>query len=195
VAAVVLAGGQSRRFGTDKLAAAIGDRTLLESAIGDLPSDWLVILVGPERVLSSEAISGKSLITVREHPPGGGPAAGLVAGIGTALDRRAEIVVTLPGDAPSGGQAASVLVAAINDGPAVVAIDDQGREQPLQFAARAGAVRRLAARTGVVGMRARDLLADLGPYRRLRLDPGLTADVDTPDDLNRVIEQGATSRP
>lgn len=188
IAAIVLAGGRSRRFGSDKLAAPLGERTLLESAISELPADWLVVLVGPDRELSAAVIEKRRLTWVREDPPGGGPAAGLVAGIACAIEHGAQIVVTLPGDAPSGGRAAGALVAALGTDPAVVAIDADGREQPLQFAARIGALDRLAQRGNAAGMRARDLLPELGDYRRVRLDRRLTLDIDTPEDLARLSE-------
>jgi molybdopterin-guanine dinucleotide biosynthesis protein A len=46
--AVVLAGGESRRFGTDKLAADLQGLTLLERAVSELPTDADLIIVGPK---------------------------------------------------------------------------------------------------------------------------------------------------
>lgn len=196
ITAVVLAGGASRRFGSDKLIAPVGGVPLLDHAIAELPRHWPVILVGPERQLSGAVLAGRTVITVRERPVGSGPAAALVTGINAALAGDggigAAIVVTLPGDAPAGGGAARALVAALlhsgpesESVPAVVGVDVEGFEQPLQFAARAAALGKLATRTDTDGLRARSLLADLGDYRRLPLPVELTADVDTTEDLAR----------
>ena len=65
VAVVVLAGGQSRRFGADKLAAPVEGERLLDRAVAGLPDDAYMIVVGPE-------VSG-------------GPAAAMVTGLRTAL--------------------------------------------------------------------------------------------------------------
>ena len=79
VVAVVLAGGESRRFGSDKLAAALDQQTLLDHTLAALPEEFAVIVVGPERPTT------RSVRFTREQPPGGGPAAGLVAGVRAAL--------------------------------------------------------------------------------------------------------------
>lgn len=183
IAAVVLAGGTSRRFGTDKLAAEIDGRSLLDRAVSGLPADWLVIIVGPERPL------GRACRFVREDPPGGGPGAALITGVTEAALAGAAAVVTLPGDAPNGGTAAGELVARLYapDHPeAVVAVDAAGVEQPLQLAVRGAALDRLVARPDTSGLRARALLTALEPFCRLPLAAELTLDVDTPDDLRRV---------
>ena len=49
VTAIVLAGGQARRFGSDKLSAPFGDGTLLDALLSGLPEDWAVVCVGPDR--------------------------------------------------------------------------------------------------------------------------------------------------
>ncbi|WP_168207642.1 molybdenum cofactor guanylyltransferase [Microlunatus elymi] len=185
VAAIVLAGGRSRRFGSDKLAAHLDGVALIDHAVGTLPDDWLVIMVGPPRRLDSD----RKIITVREQPPGSGPAAALVTGFRTALDHGIDRVVTLPGDAPGAGIAAVRLVDELSTlGPdaAVVGVDAEEVEQPLQLALSGSVLHRLAARTDVADFSARNLLPDLGDYRRLRLPAELVDDVDTLDDLARL---------
>lgn len=190
--AVVLAGGASRRFGADKLAARLGTGTLLEATLAGLPADWAVIVVGPARPLA------RPVRFVREQPPGGGPAAALVTGLRSALDGpgpAGDLVVVLPGDAPGAGAGARLLAEELTAQPdrtAVVGVDEQGREQPLQLALRPAAARRLIAAAGPepAGRSARSLLPTLGG-RLLRrpLPRAAYADVDTPADLARLIAQ------
>lgn len=183
-AAVVLAGGGSKRFGSDKLLATLDGAPLLQHAVADLPPDWQLIIVGPPRPVPRPAEF------VREDPPGGGPAAGLVAGARAAVAAGATMIITLPGDAPYGSAAALVLAERLADAPgrvvAVVATDQDGVDQPLQFAVRGRALERLCATDDAHGSSARRMLDDLaaaGEVVRLPLPPALTADVDRPEDL------------
>lgn len=187
--AVILAGGASRRFGSDKLAARIGPDSLLERALHGLPAGTRLVLVGPVR---AELRTDDSITYVREDPPGGGPAAAMVAGllVVTAAAHPDDLVLVLPGDAPAAGPAASELLAALiadRASGAVVAIGPDGREQPLQLALRPAAANRLIEAAGEsrgAGWSARALISALdGTLRGLALDPELTADIDTAIDL------------
>ena len=189
LAVVVLAGGESRRFGSDKLVARLDSRTLLEHALDGIPADTPVAVIGPERRLS------RAVTFLREDPPGGGPAAGLIAGLHWALDQRATVIATLPGDAPSGGHAARRLVAALiaddpehNNGPdAVVAADGEGREQVLQLALRPDVAQTLIDLAGPGaghGESVRRLLHRLEPSPQpVELAADLTADIDSTTQL------------
>jgi molybdenum cofactor guanylyltransferase len=181
VAAVVLAGGASRRFGADKLAAELGEQTLLDRTLAGLPEAYAVIVVGPERPVA------RPVTFTREEPPGGGPTAGLVAGLRAALDADPDAVVVLPGDAPAAGHGAPTLLAALVDRDAVVAVDAVGQVQPLQLALRPDAARQLVALAGPeagAGQSARRLVAALDPPPyRVPLDPAALFDIDTPEAL------------
>ena len=182
VAAVVLAGGAARRFGTDKLAATLDAQTLLDTTLAGLPEAYAVIVVGPERPLA------RPVIFVREEPPGGGPTAGLVAGLRAALDTGPDAIVVLPGDAPAAGHGTPTLLAALSaDKNAVVAVDAVGQVQPLQLALRPDAARRLIELAGPeegAGQSARRLVASLDPPpRRVTLEPAVLFDIDTPEAL------------
>ncbi|MGI9157050.1 MAG: molybdenum cofactor guanylyltransferase [Marmoricola sp.] len=93
-AGVVLAGGGAVRMdGIDKSAVEIAGRTLLEhalAALGDLPE---VVVVGPEVPTS------RPVTFTREDPAGGGPGAGLLAGL-RAFPRLPELVLVLAVDMP-----------------------------------------------------------------------------------------------
>ena len=181
VAAVVLAGGASRRFGTDKLAAALDAQTLLDHTLAGLPEAYAVLVVGPERRLV------RPVTFVREEPPGGGPAAALVAGVRAALEAGAEAIVVLPGDAPAAGHGAPTLLAALVHHEAAVGADAAGQWQPLQLALGPAAGRQLvelAGPDGAAGQSARRLLTRLDPPPQpVSLDPAALFDIDTPDAL------------
>jgi len=189
-AVVVLAGGASVRFGSDKLEARLDGVPLLEHALRELPADWELIIVGPRRPLPRPARF------VREDPPNGGPGAGLVAGARAAAAAGSTMIATMPGDAPQGSAAVRLLVRTLAAAPdsvvAVIGTDVSGVDQPLQLAARGPALRRLAERTEVHNIRARKLLDDLaaaGEVVRLQLPALLTADVDRPADLAALQDQ------
>lgn len=174
---VVLAGGRSRRFGSDKLAAAFDGVSLLDHAIAEIPADWPIIVVGPHRSLA------RPVDFVREEPAGSGPAAALVAGARAAQRVGAACLVSVPGDAPHGGQGAITLITLLfaADVDCCVGVDEQGIDQPLQIAVRRTALDRLATIPGVdvAGASARSLLPLLDPVR-IPLPPSATYDIDTP---------------
>lgn len=133
VAAIVLAGGEARRFGSDKLAAEHGTSTVLDSLLDGLPSDWHIVCVGPQRVTVTPAV------WTREEPPGGGPVPAIAAGL-NAVPAVCTRVVVLAGDQPNAANAAARLAAHLATAPgvvdAVVAVDGEGRRNPLLSAFR-----------------------------------------------------------
>jgi molybdopterin-guanine dinucleotide biosynthesis protein A len=190
LAAVVLAGGGSRRFGTDKLDADLGEASLLEHALTGLPVDADVIIVGPQRAVRRRARF------VRESPAGTGPAAAMIAGLRAALESAPDAVVVLPGDAPAAGAAAMILLAALHadqEASIMMATDTAGREQPLQLALRpAGAAALIMAAGESMGamQSARGLLTDLQPSpRTIALGAADHFDIDTVEDLHTWITQ------
>ena len=167
IAAVVLAGGRSRRFGADKLRQLVDGRELLDLTISQLPAGTEVVVVGSDTP--------------------GGPAAALVAGLERALALAPDAIVVLPGDAPQAGQAAAELLARLVAAAveAVVAIDPDGREQPLQLALRPAAAAglvRAAGRSGAVDASARALISVLHATPH-PLSAAAVFDIDTPDQL------------
>src|SRR5881409_3827494 len=81
---VVLAGGGSRRLGRDKLAEDLDGRPVLRALLDGVRAvapDAEVVVVGPP----GRAVAGA--IVVREDPPGGGPVAGLAAGLAADVGR------------------------------------------------------------------------------------------------------------
>lgn len=171
---VVLAGGSSTRFGSDKLAAPLRGTTMLEHLLDSLPQEWNVVVVGPRREVS------RPVTWVQEDPPGGGPLAGVAAGMPVA---KAAVALVVAGDMPHAAPALVQLLATLesrHDVDAAVALDGTGTPNPLLAAYRAAATRVVL--TGAVhGRPARELL-------RLRhvgvtVQADAARDIDTPGDL------------
>jgi molybdenum cofactor guanylyltransferase len=185
VTAVVLAGGASQRFPPDKLAQLVEGEPLLDRALASLPEDFMAVVVGPVRPVA------RPVIFTREDPPGGGPAAAMIAGVRRALAESTDVIVVLPADAPLAGQAARTLLSRLEDGGrstlAVVGVDAHGREQPLQLALRPAAAQALltaAGPGGAAGVSARRLLDALRPgLVTHELAPAVLWDIDTADQL------------
>ena len=179
VTVLVPAGGGSTRFGSDKLAARLDGTTVLDHLLAGVPPEWPVVLVGPERRVARSGVRW-----VREQPPGGGPLAGVLAGVAVV---ETPVAVVVAGDMPFAGPVLPVLVEALRTaGPGVaaaVALDGEGHANPVLAGYRVDAVR--AAFPGPVqGGRAKRLL-DL-PHVLVAV-PGVGShDVDTPSDLARL---------
>jgi molybdopterin-guanine dinucleotide biosynthesis protein A len=114
--------------GVDKASIEIGGVTLLERSLAATVAALEVVVVG-DRVPTSRPVTW-----TREDPPGGGPAAGLLAGIDHFL-RTPDLVVALAVDMPrlNAGTVAR-LTWAVEADPAVdgaVLVDGTGKRQTL----------------------------------------------------------------
>ncbi len=173
--AIVLAGGDSRRFGSDKLAHALEGRPLLDHALDAVAHAQRTVVVGPQRT------TARPVTWTREVPAGGGPVAGLAAGLAcTSADR----IVILAGDMPRVAQAVAALIECAGDAERVVVMaDDDGRTQPLTALwPRRHLMRRLAALGQVQGAAMMTLYEGLDPVT-VAAPTGSLVDVDSPDDL------------
>lgn len=179
--AVVLTGGTSSRFGgSDKTAADVSaGRTSVDLILDELPSDVPVVVAGPA------AHTNRPAVFCREHPPHGGPVAGLAAALARVST---PVIVLLAGDQPFAGRLAEVLASEFDPATsdALVPIDDSGRRQSLCAAYGVDAVRGGIERLGSVeGVSMRELLGHLNVVERplSRGDLDSFVDIDTPDDL------------
>ena len=196
ISGIVLAGGRSSRFGSDKLAAHLGGVPLLDRAVAVLAdpavgcSEIVVVLApGDDRELPSAAVPVRRAIDPTAH---GGPLVGLLAGLEAA---REPIVVVVGGDMPT--LSAAVLAALIRaltatEGSADAAVLLQrGVARPLPAAYRNGAATQVARR--VIGAGERSLVALLrdlatrelaeGEWRGLDPSGDTLRDIDRPEDL------------
>jgi molybdopterin-guanine dinucleotide biosynthesis protein A len=165
---VVLAGGRGSRLGgADKPAIVIGDRSMLDVACHALAGAQQVTVVGPE--------------------VDGGPVAALAAGLRSVT---ADLVVVLAADLPFvTEQAVLQLVNAVESGPGAVAVDSDGRVQPLLACYRVADLLR-AMPASPSGTSMRRLLRDIGTLQHLNLggEPPVCWDCDTPADLHLARE-------
>ena len=126
---IVLAGGASRRFGSDKLAASIDGLTLLERSIEPLAGivDELVVVLAPDRGQPDPGsiTAGRVVRTVRDQEPFGGPLAGLRTGLRAATG---STVLVVGGDMPF--LVPAVLQLLLAAAPAALA-DSSGALRPL----------------------------------------------------------------
>lgn len=182
LAAVILAGGRGVRLGgAEKASIEVGGETLLERALTATASAAEVVVVGPQVPVS------RPVTWTREDPPGGGPAAGLLAGV-DALLHRPDLVCALAVDMPrvTPSTLARLLDAALADADAggAVLVDGRGRRQFLagvyRFAALASA--RPARREDEHGLAMRRLLLPLRLVGVAEVG-GEARDVDTWADL------------
>jgi molybdopterin-guanine dinucleotide biosynthesis protein A len=190
VGAVVLTGGGAARLGgADKASIEIGGRTLLEHALAALADVPEVVVVGPDVPTS------RPVTFTREDPPGGGPAAGLLAGI-RRFARTPAWVVVLAVDMPlvSGDTVRRLVRAARDDG--AVLVDSSGRVQHLcaaySLAALERAGRDLDDRAGH-GLSMRRLVGGLG-LASVAAEGEEARDLDTWEDL-ADLREAAERRP
>ncbi len=201
--AVVLTGGTGARLGgADKAALEVHGSTLLERALAATAAAGVVVVVG------DEVPTSRTVHWTREHPPRGGPAAGLLAGMDVLaahkgpveLTGQGRLVVVLAVDMAR-VTAATVdrLCAALEDldrtsGPdraaqdgvdGAVLVDDDGRRQVLCGVYRRDALERCRPPGGQhSGLAMRRLVAPLALTDVPALD-GESLDVDTWEDLRR----------
>ena len=184
VAAIVLAGGRSTRFGSDKLAVALNGTPLVSHAIEAARAFGAeVVVVGPDGPGLPVDVT-----VVREDPPYSGPYAAVAAGLG-AVDPEASIVLVLAGDLVDPGALLPRLVAAVerHGAEAAVALDPSGLRQPLLAAYRL--VPLLGGIVGVdpVNRAASELLDGLHVVEVPDDDRRHTRDIDTVEDLAAEI--------
>ncbi|WP_374929051.1 molybdenum cofactor guanylyltransferase [Kytococcus sedentarius] len=189
VDAVVLAGGGGRRLGgVSKGEVELAGQRLVDHVLGALQGARQVVVVG-------ELPVPEGVLLTREDPPGGGPAAGVVAGLERlgAESSAADWVLVLACDLPGAGEVVPELLAAVEGvGRAVdsvLAVDAAGRPQWLLGVHRWSALARAAAPLGPArDLPLRALLGDLHRHE-VRPAPVAVEDVDTWADHSRWADR------
>jgi molybdopterin-guanine dinucleotide biosynthesis protein A len=195
VSGIVLAGGRSTRFGTDKLAAELGGAPLVHRAVSALAAvvDEVVLVVGPSGVPPLPRNLGVPLRIVRDDEPGAGPLAALRTALGETVHPAALVVA---GDMPALVPAVLRLLADTIGGPAaeasVLCEGETVRPLPLALACdpALGAVRTVRAAGGSSIRALLDALAVAripeSAWRPLDPSGATLLDVDRPEDLERA---------
>ncbi len=152
-AAVVLAGGASSRFGTDKLAAELGGQPLLHhalKAVDDVAATIVVVLAPDAASPALPTLRARTLVAhdVVTHQ---GPLAGLAAGL-DALGAGVDRVLLVGGDMPT-------LVPAVLDA-LLAALDADPALGAATLEADPAATLPMALRPGLAGPAAVSLLAE-----------------------------------
>ncbi len=183
LSAMILTGGASSRFGSDKSQALIGQRSLIEHLLMTLPSYMEIVVVGPQLQMTSRAVR-----YTQESPLGSGPVAAIHAGL-KLIDT--EFVAVVATDMPFASQILEVLIdnlPGLED--ATIPLDWQGIQQPLCALYRTEALSRALGQMGTVQGQSVRRVIDRLTVKELSLQPDLRRillDVDTPSDLERAI--------
>ena len=188
ISGVVLAGGSSTRFGSDKAAAEVGGTSLLERSVRLLASvlDDVWVSVRPEQASDALRSSYRCLF---DRCPGQGPAAGLEAAHARAPERAwLAIACDQPG---LRGADLRLLIAERNPKAAATAYCDPatGAPQPLCAIYEPATLAALAEKTA----------AGAGPSPRahlesrpLKLIPMEITNINSHEDLRRFLRSGDT---
>lgn len=172
---VVLSGGRARRLGRDKAAVTVRGVRLIDHVLRSLPRDVPVVVVGP----ATPGLPADVTVT-REDPPGGGPLAGLAAGLELV---RTSLTAVCAVDMPFAASHLARLVTLIGENDAVVPVDDRGVRQPLGAVYRTDSLRSglrtLGDPAGIPFRRLVDLLS----VSEVRLPGDELRDIDTVADL------------
>lgn len=188
---MVLAAGSAERFGEQKLLAIFGGapliRRVVENALASTV-DRVLVVVGEDGLKVRSALEGLPVTAVRNPGHREGMASSIRAGI-AAIPDTVEWALVVLGDQPgvSPRHVDRVLEAREAPGRLVVAPVYRGRQgNPVLF--HRSVFRELLALEGDRGARS---VVDHDPGRVLRLevDAAMPVDVDTPEDLRRVLEE------
>jgi molybdopterin-guanine dinucleotide biosynthesis protein A/glyoxylase-like metal-dependent hydrolase (beta-lactamase superfamily II) len=188
-AAIVLAGGASRRFGRDKLRAPYRGATVLAHTLQRVRAvlDEIWVVLAPD---DPGADLPPAVHRVRDVEAGRGPLAGLAAGLGAV---RADVVLVVGGDMPRVEPAVlRLLLDRLADDAEATALDTSEGPRPLPIALRREpGLRALAGLQASGRWRLRDLLEvvatrAVAEATWVGLDPERASlhDVDVPSDLD-----------
>jgi molybdopterin-guanine dinucleotide biosynthesis protein A len=182
--AIVLTGGSARRLGgVDKPALEIGGISIAARIAAAVADAGKLIVVGP----CPPGVPAD--VVTREDPPGGGPVAGVVAGL-SYVD--SGWIALLAGDLPFlTGEVIGRLREAADD--VALLVDGDGRDQLLCSVWRTEALAAATAGLGA-GSPMRAVLAAADNVRRVSADsmyPPPWLDCDTPADLEEIRREHA----
>lgn len=191
IVGVVLAGGRSTRFGSDKALARLNGATLIEHARGKLAAIVSAIAINAPAGSTIAAFAAeKGWPVVSDHPGAPpSPLSGVRAGLAWAAAQGARFLATAPCDAPlMPGDLFTRLAAAIGDAPAACARTPGGLH-PLAALWRVDLLVHVDAALGQQRHKPiRALVADWHAVCVDFPDDAPFANVNTPEDLARAAQ-------
>lgn len=181
ITALILTGGKSSRFGSDKSLAILDGKTLLEQIVDSLPEKWPIVIVGPEF-----SHSRRSLRFTREEPIGGGPVSAVAAGLSCV---ETEFVAVIATDMPFAGQVIEDLADRGIHADGAIPVDSEGFRQSLCAIYRVDSLESaLKSLPQLHNNSMRNVIAVLD-LEEVTLEAEFASnllDIDTLDDLNRA---------
>lgn len=204
IRAIILSGGRSNRFGgVHKPAVELGGVTVISRILGAVrmnDPDAEVWVAGSSEGLS--ATEQESAHSVREEPAFAGPLAGIAAACTAARAHddasyalapatSADVTLVLAGDMPliTAGHLGDLIDACRRTGSPAAGADDRGKTQ---FLCAAWPTQLLHSRLDEIGDprngAVKWLFTGLEPTL-VDVEPGIVADFDTAEDLNRIQNQ------
>ena len=171
---IVLTGGTSRRFGSDKSEALINGKTLLEILSSEIDE---LIIVGPETKIKAKYVC--------ENPLGAGPVAAIGAGL---AEVDSDLVAIIATDMPFVPRILKHLVSALEN-DAAIPVDCDGNMQPLAALYRTEPLRRALERFETLENRSvRELISKLNIDLVPLVETEFLLDIDTQADLEKAID-------
>ena len=179
---MILTGGSSSRFGSDKSSTLFAGETLVNRLLRTLPAGPIVI-VGPQFDQSMRTAS-----FAQENPLGGGPVAAIHAGL---MGVTSEFVAIIATDMPFAAEIISSLIARTCQSDALFPLDESKRAQMLCGLYRSDSLREAIVRLGDPANKSmRALIAEL-TIETLVINPNSTAkllDIDTQADFIYALD-------
>ena len=181
VSVIILSGGTSRRFGTDKSQAILRGQSLIQILISNIASEIPIVIVGED-----PHISARTYQVTREEPVLGGPVAAIAAGLALVTTDLVAICATDMPYAPTLFRKLSAILTDELD--CVMPVDVHGFRQPLAAVYRASSLlRALSAWAGTEGESMKNLISTM-KIAEVQVPPHALIDIDTPEDLAQLTK-------
>ncbi len=181
ITALILTGGESSRFGSNKTSALLGRKTLINHVIDSIPKRWPIVMVGPNYASPRNFIQ-----CTREVPAGGGPVCAIEAGLRLIST---EFVAVIASDMPFAGRVIKALSQQVIAKDALIAIDEKGYAQTLCAIYRTEPLHTaIKSLEPLAGLSMKKLLPLLDA-EKISLGKEFASsllDIDTPEDLQRL---------
>jgi molybdopterin-guanine dinucleotide biosynthesis protein A len=166
---IVLSGGTNKRFGSDKSQALLNGTTLLDHVLSFIPAGIKTVIVGKD---------------VFEHPPLGGPVAGIARGL-QELDT--DFVAIAAVDMPFSSSLFLQLLDAIHR-DAAMPVDADGFRQTLCGVYRREKLLLALEKLGDPHGQSMRALCEFLSIDEVQVEVNALTDIDTPADLIRAHE-------